>query len=203
MGDIVDTRETNETLRSILGRRSIRAYQELQIPRESLDEILLAGQHAPSGGNCQFSHITVIQNRDVLEDLKRIATQEFSRMEVTDGMYKSMASAISRAKAGGFDFLYQAPTLVIVSNLKSHPNAMADSSAAIENMMVYAASIDIGSCWINQFRWLSDNAGLRAYVSPLGIGTDEVICGGLVLGSPRARPSVPLARTGNRITMIP
>ena len=192
----------NDTMKAILGRRSIRSFQETQIPREKLEDILLAGQHAPSGGNCQFSHFTVIQNLDVLESLKRIAIEEFSRMEVTEGMYKSMASAITRAKTGGYDFLYRASTLVIVSNLKSHPNAMADSAAAIENMLVCASSLDIGSCWINQFRWLTDNAGLRAYCLTLGIEENEAICGGLALGYPQTRPTAALARTGNRITRV-
>lgn len=39
----------NPVMENILTRRSIRSYEERQIPAESLDQILLAGTYAPSG----------------------------------------------------------------------------------------------------------------------------------------------------------
>lgn len=193
----------NETIAMILKRRSIRTFTEQPVPLGMLDDILLAGRHAPSGGNSQFCHFTVIQSREVMEQLSALAAQSFSKMEVTEGMYKSMASAIQRAKAGPVDYFYGAPALVIVSNLKSHPNAMADSAAAIENMLVAATSYDLGSCWINQLKWLTDDETLRGRLATMGIGEEEVICGAVILGYARQWPQAALPRTGNRVTFIP
>ncbi len=192
----------NETIATILQRRSIRAYTDQPVPQELLDEILLAGQHAPSGGNSQFCHFTVIRSREVLARLAATATQSFARMEVTPGMYKNFAGAIRRAKSGATDFFYNAPVLVLVSNLKSHANAMADSAIAIENMLVAAASLDIGSCWINQIKWLTGDRDIRTILTELGIGDEEIVCGALTLGYAKIRPTAPLARTGNRITWV-
>ena len=108
----------NETLTSIVGRRSARAYLGEQIPEEILNDILLAAQYAPSGGNCQFCRFTVIQNPESLSDLKRIVMQEFAKMEIYEGMYKSIASAVMQAQTGKYDFLYGAPTFIIVTNHK-------------------------------------------------------------------------------------
>ena len=38
----------NAVMDNLLGRRSIRAFEDRQIPREELDQILKAAQYAPS-----------------------------------------------------------------------------------------------------------------------------------------------------------
>ena len=43
----------NETIHSLLNRRSVRSYQNKQIPDELLDQILEAGLYAASGMNNQ------------------------------------------------------------------------------------------------------------------------------------------------------
>lgn len=171
-----------QTIQAILSRRSIRKYKPIQVSEEELSIMLEAGLYAPSGGNCQYTRFTVIQKPEVLNGLKRIVEQEFSRMEITEGLYKSKVHAIQMAKKGGYDFIYNAPTLIIVTNKRGHGNAMADSAAAIENILLAATSMNIGTCWINQLTWLSDNAVLREYVKELGIGGDEVICGSIAVG---------------------
>lgn len=192
----------NEVLKTIKNRRSVRKYKKKQITDEELNAVITAGQYAPSGGNCQFSHFTVIQNKEVLDNLKRIVIEEFGKMDITEGMYKSKANAIKQAKSGKYEFLYDAPTFIIVSNKKGHPNAMADSVSAIENMLIGATSINLGSCWINQLAWLTDNANLRNYVEKLGISNNEVICGGLVLGYSNQVFLKPIERTGNAVSII-
>ncbi len=171
-----------QTMQTILSRRSIRKYKPIQVGEEELGAILEAGLYAPSGGNCQYTRFTVIQNLEVLAALKRIVEQEFGRMEIIEGMYKSKVHTIQMAQKGGYDFIYNAPALVIVTNQKGHGNAMADSAAAIENILLAATSMNIGTCWINQLTWLSENPVLRAFLEPYGIGGDEVICGSVAIG---------------------
>ncbi|MBP7401462.1 MAG: nitroreductase [Clostridia bacterium] len=192
----------NDFLTVLLSRRSIRAYADRPVPRDLLDEVLHAGQHAPSGGNSQFCRFTVILSREVLDRLNRTARTSFAAMEVTPGMYPSKASAIRRSKVGPTDFFYGAPVLVLVSNRQSHPNAMADSACAIENMMLAATALGLGSCWINQIHWLTDDPAMRACLTELGIEEGETVCGSVALGYAAQQPAVPLARTGNRIDWV-
>ncbi len=69
----------------------------------------------------------------------------------------------------------------MAANQKEYGNAMADCSVALENMMLAAVSLDIGSCWINQLHWLDDNKYVREYMLKLGLSKDETICGDLHL----------------------
>ena len=172
----------NETLNVLLNRRSIRKYKSEQIPEELMEQLLQAGLFAPSGGNCQYTHFTVIQSPEALAKLREIVETEFRQMEITEGLYKSKVHAIQMAKRGNYDFIYSAPALIIVTNRKGHGNAMADSAAAIENILIAAEALGLGGCWINQLTWISDSALLRKTLRTFGIGDDEVICGSIALG---------------------
>lgn len=193
----------NEVIANIRNRRSIRNYQPEQVSEMELNQILEAGQYAPSGGNSQSNHFIVVQNQDVLSELKRLVEQEFCKMDVYDGIYRSLRNSILASKKGGYDFTYQAPTLVIVANKKGYGNAIADCACALENMMLAAATLDIGSCWVNQLHWLDDNRYINQYLMQLGLAEDETICGGLVLGyKGNSKEQTPLQRRGNLITYV-
>jgi Nitroreductase len=192
----------NQVIEVIRRRRSIRKYRSEQISDDELSKIIEAGRYAPSGGNNQTSHFVVIQNEEILQKLKRLALEEFSKMEVTEDTYKSLKSAILRSKTGNYDFTYHAPTLVVAANVRGYGNAMADCAVALENMMLVATSINIGSCWVNQLKWLADNDIIKKYMESLGIPKSEVVCGGIILGYSDQKEFAPLERKGNRVTYI-
>lgn len=192
----------NQVLTAIKTRRSIRRYRPEQIADQELSAILEAGRYAPSGGNNQTNHFVVIQNPKVLEELKKLVAEEFAKMEVAEDTYQSLKSAILLSKKGGYDFTYQAPTLVITANRKGYGNAMADCAVALENMMLAATAIQVGSCWINQLTWLDENPIIRVFVENLGITEQERICGSLALGYSAQQEAAPLERKGNRVTYI-
>ena len=97
---------------------------------------------------------------------------------------------------------YTAPVLVLVANRQNYNNALADSACAIENIMLAATSFGIGSCYINQIRWLRDEPLIRQMLLSFGMKEDETIYGGVSLGYAAQSPAAPLARTGNPITML-
>jgi nitroreductase len=128
-------------LEAIQFRRSVRSYQEEQLGAEVLNDIIEAGRFAPSGGNNQTTHFLILQNKEALSLLKALVKNAFSKMEPIPGMYKSMRSAIESSKRDTYDFMYNAPTLVVVANKTGYPNSMADSAVALENMMIQATAL--------------------------------------------------------------
>ena len=171
-----------DALEAILTRRSTRSYQTQMVDKKLVNQVIEAGRYAPSGGNNQTTHFMVITNEKVLQELAELVEQEFAKMEVVEGIYASLKSSIERSKRGGYIFHYNAPILIVVANKKDYGNAMADSACALENMMIAANALDLGSCWINQLHWLDENNVIRAYLEGLGLGKDETITGGLSLG---------------------
>lgn len=130
----------NETLRIIKRRRSTREYQEEQIKDKELQAVLEAGLYAPNAGG-QAWHFTVVQSKDLLARLNIAAKEAAKQMGVEH--LGGLANNVE------FDCLYGAPTLVIVSGNEQAPVPLeGDCAAAVENMLIAAESIGLGSCWI-------------------------------------------------------
>ena len=195
-----------DALRAILTRRSTRNYKPDAVEPEKLDLILQAGLQAPSGGNNQYNHFLVIRNKNVIRELIVMTEAAFARMEISENTYASMKHAISASKRGGYVFCYNAPVLIAVANQRDYGNNMADCACAIENMMVAANALDLGSCWINQLRWLNEEPALVEYLQSLGMKENERIFGAVVVGYPATENGQPnrnlMQRKGNEVTMV-
>ena len=193
-----------EAMEAILTRRSTRNYQPDPVEKEKLEQILDAARQAPSGGNNQTNHFLVIQNRDVLQKLIGMVEAAFSRMDADENTYPSLRHAIEASKKGGYVFCYNAPVLIAAANRRDYGNNMADCACAIENMMVAANALDLGSCWINQLRWLNEDEGLVEYLRSLGMKENERIYGAVIIGYPaNGLPNRSLmAQKGNQTTYI-
>ncbi len=194
------------TLEAIQTRRSTRSYQKTPVPKELIEQVVQAGRFAPSGGNSQTSHIFVITNQEILNTLRELVFDAFFNMEEKEGMSRSMVASIRKAKNGSKEFFYQAPCLIAVANKKDYGNNLADTGCFIENMMLAANELDLGSCWINQLKWLNEDLSLKEYFYQLGMKEDERIYGAMSLGYADTEDGLPnrepLPRTGNEVIYL-
>ncbi len=187
-------------------RRSTRKYRRDPVEEEKLRAVIEAGRYAPSGGNNQSTHLIVIRDKQVLLSLAALVREEFSKMEVTEGMYASLAAAVRASARENYVFHFDAPVLIAAANRRDYGNNIADCACVLENMMIMANALDLGSCWINQLRWLNENERIDAFLRTLGLGEDERVYGGLALGYPDTEDGLPvrepLPRKGNPVTMV-
>ena len=192
-------------IETILTRRSTRSYSSAPVEREKLEKIIEAGRYAPSGGNNQTNHFIVVQNPDVLQKLASLAEDAFAKMEVTEQTYSSLKSSILQSKKGGYVFYYR-PVLIIVANQKNYGNNIADCAVAVENMMIAANALDLGSCWINQLKWLNEEPAVLNYLKELGLKENERVYSSMIVGYPKSadgKPNrTPLPRKGNEVIFI-
>lgn len=195
-----------DTFELIKTRRSTRVYKDTAVEEEKLTQVLDAGRYAPSGGNSQSTHFIVIKNKAVLDELAVLVKEAFASMEITEGMYRSMAASIMKSKSGNYIFHYNAPILIVTANQKDYGNNIADCSCAMENMMIMANALDLGSCWINQLKWLNENEVLLGYMRKLGLKENERVYASLALGYANSESGLPernpLPRKGNEVTII-
>ena len=189
---------------AILTRRSTRRFDNKEPNKELIQKVVNAGRYAPSGANSQTSHFIVITNKEVLKEIAELVQEEFAKMEISEDMYVSLKGSINASKKGDYVFHYNAPVLIVTANKKGYGNAIADSSCALENMMIAANAFDLWSCWINQLHWRDDNERIRAFLEGYGLKKDETITGGLALGfSENGLPNrKPLGRKGNVVTWV-
>ena len=195
-----------DTLELIKSRRSTRRFRQEPLPEALLGQVIEAGRYAPSGGNSQTTRFIVIWRKETLAQLAALVEKAFAAMELKPDLYRSLRHSIEASKKGGYVFHYGAPLLIVTANKAGYGNAMADSACALENMMIAANALDLGSCWINQLHWLTDDQGVRACLEGLGLEKDETVTGGLILGWPDTEDGLPqrapLPRTGNPVVWV-
>ena len=195
-----------DALEAIITRRSTRNYLPDPVEQDKLDRIIEAGRQAPSGGNNQTSHFFVIRNREVLDRLAAMAEKAFAAMEATENTYASLRHSIAASKKGGYVFFYNAPVLIVAANRADYGNNIADCACAIENMMVAANALDLGSCWINQLKWLNGEPEIVAYLRGLGMKETERVYGAVIIGYPATESRLPnrklMTIRGNEVTWI-
>lgn len=97
-------------------------------------------------------------------------------------------SLVEKAKDESSNFLYHAPTFIIVSNLKDNGNSMPDSALANGNMMLAAHSLGIGSCWLNQLPGLTHMPLIRELLSDLDVPVNHIVYGSVVMGYAAEEP---------------
>lgn len=120
----------NETLKTLLGRRSIRRYLPEPVRKEDLDAIVEAGIYAPSGKNFQSTKLVVVQDKAVIDQLEALNRQVLGNPEATP--------------------FYGANTVIVVLSDENNPNWLQDGSLVMGNLMNAAAAVGVGSCWINR-----------------------------------------------------
>jgi len=190
------------TFETITSRRSTRKFKQEAIPDELVEKIISAGRVAPCGGNSQTTYFIVIRNKQILNELSELVCKTFSKMEIKSDTYKSLQAAIRASQTGNYIFHYNAPVLIVTANKIGYGNAMADCVCAIENMMITANELNLGSCYINQLHWLDENQNIRQYMLKLGLNEDETICASMVIGYPNTKDGIPV-RTQRNITGNP
>lgn len=171
-----------ELMDIIQSRRSTRAFVPGKLPpREQIEQLILAAQWAPSGMGKQLWHFSVIYSAE-----------------------KSLELAKAVAKAGnrGAEYnFYNAPVNILVSYKRGEIHAFLDGSAAMENILLTAESLGLGSCWINQVRDTCDDPEVRALLTSYGVPEDHIMICSAAIGY-TAAPTPAKARKDGTVTFI-
>jgi nitroreductase len=183
----------NETLQTIVNRRSIRAYKPEQIKDQELQAILEAGKFAPSGMNTQPWHFSVIQNQVLLTKINGI---------VKEALLKSgIPQMAERAKAENFNIFYGAPTLIIVSGDPKVATPQFDCALALGNMFLAATSLVIGSCWIHAISNIFKPETNALLLKEIGVPEGYIIYSSGAFGYQAESPA-PAPRKENTVNII-
>ena len=142
----------NEVIKNIKERRSIRKYKEDMLPKEIIEKIVEAGTYAPSGMGKQSSIIVAVTNKEVRDKLSKLNA-------------KIMGTNI--------DPFYGAPVVLIVLAKKDIPTYIYDGSLVMENLMLSANSLGIGSCWIHRAKEEFETEEGKEILKSLGINPEE------------------------------
>ncbi len=151
----------NETIKTLKERRSIRKYKENQISDEELNQILEAGEYAPTGRGAQSPIMVVVQDKELIKELSKINAEI---MGITS------------------DPFYGAPTVIIVLADKTRNTYKEDGSLVMGNLMNAAHSLGVDSCWINRAKEVFESERGKELLNDWGIEGDYEGIGHCILG---------------------
>lgn len=165
----------NETMKTIMNRRSIRAFEETPIPKAMIEELLQAALYAPSGKGLQTWKFTAVLDPAKIQQLAALIKETLNRDQ--------------------YD-MYCPQAIIIPSNEADSPFGMEDNACALENIFLAAHSMGLGSVWINQLRDIHDVPAIRALLTEWEIPENHRIYGMAALGYPAPVPEKPVVKTG-------
>ena len=173
----------NEMLKLMHDRRSTRAYRSEPLQEAVIQQILEAGRFAPSGMNKQLNHFYVITDPNYLADLTALVSRKMEN-------YRDK------------DFRYGAPVLVLVTNQKESTTCVQDASCAMENMMLAAHALGLGTVWVHREREIFDSEKGKALLREWKLPETLRGVGAIALGYPAKEAGQPAARKQNYIVRI-
>jgi len=117
-------------------RKSVRSFQDKVISKDDLMTLIEAAQSAPSAGNCQPWHFFVVTDNATKEKL------------TNECCYQS--------------FIMTAPAIIVIcadiprttgryGDRGRDLYCLQDTAAAIQNILLCAKSMDMGTCWVGAF----------------------------------------------------
>ena len=171
----------NETLQTILSRKSVKKFKSEQVPDELVEKIVAAGLSAPSGLNKQSPIIVAVTDEETRQTLS---------------MLNAGKDPFKRS-----DPFYGAPCVLVVLADKSVPTYLYDGSLVMENLQLAAHALGLGACWIHRAKETFEMAEGKALLKKWGIEGDYEGIGNCLIGYPKVAPQ-PKPRKENRVYFI-
>lgn len=177
----------NDFFDVIAARRSVRSYKDDPVPDELIRKLIDAACWAPSGGNLQPWTFYVIKDQQTKES-------------IVQATYIGFDKETGRPQ----QWINTAPVLILIGADMKRPRArygsfgtklvVLDVAAAIENLLLAATALGLGSCWIAGFDTAQITQILRLpkEISPISLVT---------IGYPKKMPSPPPRLSGEEITI--
>jgi len=151
---------------AIRNRRSVRRYLEKSVEDEKIEKILDAARWAPSAGNLQSVEYIVVKDKETRERLSGTSY----------GQAQPKEAPVNIVVCVNF------PKISHYGRRGEELYSIQESGACIQNLMLTAHSLGLGTCWIGAFdeEKAKEILGIPDHVRPVGI---------ITLGYPDESPS--------------
>ncbi len=162
----------------MMSRRSIRAYKDSVISRETMKEILTCGVNAPNGKNLQSYEIRVIDSPTLIDSITNAVVKDNPKIAEREGFKNIFVNA---------------PCVVCIAYDTKYDMAQIDCGLLGENIILAAWAKGIGSCCLgSSARWILDSPSAKPYLDQMAFSEGYELLYCIALGypdeSPEAKP---------------
>ncbi len=170
-----------EFLDILLTRRSVRAYKPDPVPEALLEEVLRAGTYAPTGGGRQSPVLVAVTDKAARDEISRLNAAVMGK---------------------DTDPYYGAPVLVLALADPASSTWVEDASCALENMMLAAHALGLGSVWVHREREIFDSEAGKALLRAWGLPETLRGVGSIALGYASGPAPAPAPRKDDYIVRV-
>ncbi|HIV02328.1 MAG TPA: nitroreductase [Candidatus Aphodoplasma excrementigallinarum] len=171
----------NEFLSLMKSRRSVRAYKPDAVPDEVLDAVLEAGTYAPTGRGRQSPTIIAVTSKKYREEIARLNAEVLG---------------------SSTDPYYGAPVVILVLADPAVNTFVEDGSCVLENMMLAAHALGLGTVWVHREREIFDGEKGKALLREWHLPETLRGVGAVALGYPSAPAGEAAERKPNYIVRV-
>ena len=184
-----------ETL--LKNRRSIRDFQNKDIPITIIEEILQDTCLAPTASNNQPCRFIIIQNHDYI---KKISDE--SKKCLLDDLVRNPNLSLKQYEAAlrdeQFNVFYNAPCLVLIVGPKDAHSIDVDCGLTVAYFMFSATSRGLGTCWIGLGAYIRD----KKMLDEIGVPSGYQIVTPIIIGYPTSIPPASERHSPNILKII-
>ena len=159
---------------AIENRRSIRAYTSKDVSEKDIEKLIDAARFAPSAGNIQPWEFIIVRDAKIKRKLAEAALNQ--------------------------EFIEEAPVVIVVCADEAQSGqgygnrgvtlyCIQDTAAAIQNILLAAQALGLGTCWVGAFR---EDLAEKALNTPPYVRPVAIIPVGHAAEEPEPRPKRPL-----------
>ena len=163
-----------DVFEAIKGRRSIRVFQNRDIPPETVDRLIDAARWAPSAGNIQPWEFIIVRKPETKRKLAEAALEQ--------------------------TFIEEAPVVIVVCADENRSSqgygtrgktlyCLQDTAAATQNIHLAAYALGLGTCWVGAFR---EDEAKKILNIPSGVRPVAIIPVGYPAEKPQPRNRRPI-----------
>jgi len=163
-----------DVFEAIKGRRSIRAYRDIDVSQGIVEKLIEAARWAPSAGNIQPWEFIIVRNS---ETKRRLAEAALGQSFIEEAPVVIVVCADGERSARGYGT--RGRTLYCIQ----------DTAAAIQNIHLAAYALGLGTCWVGAFR---EDEARKILNIPEGVRPVAIIPVGYPAESPSPRSRRPL-----------
>ena len=150
-------------------RRSIRKFQNKEVPVELVKEMIGDSIKAPNAGNNQPWKFIVISDKKLIKQMSDV-----SKATILADIKKNPNSSLKiyekPLQNPDFNVFYDAPCLVCIVGKTGVPTIAVDCALAGSYLMLSAASRGLGTCWVELGKEIRDPRLLKKIGMPEGHG---------------------------------
>ncbi|UCE37854.1 MAG: nitroreductase family protein [Thermoplasmata archaeon] len=169
-----------EAIENINTRRSVRSFEEDEVPPSQIAEILRCGLRAPSASNGRPWEFILVKDQNVKDRIGYLGARS---------LYERKKRRLKDTKEQ-FEKIAEAPLFIVVAcNTKKSPIFWRhDGSAATQNILLAAHSLGLGAVWVGAPFALKKHS--NEIKKLLGMPKHIEIASIVALGSPKIKPKL-------------